>query len=177
VIYKTIKEAEMEKNLSKNETINRCLNNSFKSLVDIIRTPAYGVAMTIVSLASLVIGLASPKSLYTFRETIGKMIKALNRTEELCWHDLFACFQPLKNLTKMNKPTTSEHSDTQYQPDMTDCERRLIHFARNNIRFRRENYNFFNNPFGKLNPNTHFISPSYKDVEKVKQGSDNLNLT
>lgn len=171
VVYKSVQEGKEEK-LGSKEIAKKCLKNSVNSLLDIVRTPAYGVAMLIVNIAALVIGPLAPKTLYDAREATGWLIKRLHRQDRLTpgiFHgDLFPCLAPfgnLKNISKKNR----EQKDTDYSDPSTDALRGLNNLARNEIWFRRDHYACFNNPFGTLDPKVRFVSPSYGDVEKVQK--------
>jgi hypothetical protein len=168
IVCETIS-AGKEQQLNAKEIAKNCVKNSVNSLIDIIRTPLIGVAMTIVNVAALIIGPLAPKTLYTFREWTGHLIHSLHRKNDLVLNDIFSCFQPLDNLQKIDR-RDREYDDTNYITAKQDSSKNyligLSNFARNNIINRREHYAFFNNPCGKLDPSVRFISPSYDDVKK-----------
>lgn len=169
LIYQTISEGKKEE-LSNKEIAHHCLNRVVKSLADIVRTPAYGVALTIVSVAALIIGPLGIKhvTLYDLREIAGHLVQALYRNEPGAKQDLFICFQAFENLTTIETQVYNpERMNTIYPLNASDTYMALIDFASANIRFRRNHYALFNNPFGKLDPKVKYVSASYGDVEKA----------
>jgi|GEM_PF-3061381 len=162
IIYKTCVKGRKNES-SGGEIAKNCFKNSFNSLADIIRTPVYGVAMTIVSIAALIIGPLAPKVLYDLRESIGMLVQSLHRSDKFV-DDLFGCFQPIKNLKTINKDN-KKHSDTIYSKN-SDHIKGTNNFARSQVKFRREHWAIFNQTFGKLDPNVTYISPSFDSVIK-----------
>jgi hypothetical protein len=137
-------------------------------LADIVRTPLYGVAMTIVNLTALIFGLLAPETLYDFREVTGKLVQSLYRKKDFV-DDLFACFQPLTNLKDIGKEWGEEgKKDTKYPHKVSKELKGMINFSRSQIKYRRENYSPFNGPCGNLDPKDQFISPSYENKQQAK---------
>lgn len=77
----------------------------FRSLADIIRTPIFGVTMTIVSLAGVILSPFYPPLVYEIRATIAALARELNWGEEVkhLKHDFSLCFQPLGNIADGGK--------------------------------------------------------------------------
>lgn len=177
LIYQTISEGKKEdssigkKKLSNKEIAKNCLDRTVKSLADIVRTPAYGVALMVVSVAALIIGPLNIKgvTLYDLREIAGHLVQALYRNGPEAKKDLFICFQAFKNLKTIKKDDNinPEEDNTLYPPHASDTKEKLIDFASANIYFRRKHYAIFNNPFGKLDRKVRYVSASYGDVEKA----------
>lgn len=170
LVFQTISEGKKEK-LSNKEIAKNCLDRTVKSLADIVRTPAYGVALAVVSVAALIIGPLNIKgaTLYDLREIAGHLVQALYRNGPEASTDLFICFQAIKNLKTIesNYFNNPEWNNTIYPPNASDPKKGLIDFASANIHFRRNHYAIFNNPFGKLDPKVKYVSASYGDVEKA----------
>jgi hypothetical protein len=145
-----------------------CLKESAKSLADIFRTPAYGVAMIAVSVAALIIGPFAPRTLYTFREMIGRLVQSLHRSNKPV-KDLFICFQYLQKLQKINSyPGYDFEDDTINAPRASEHAIGLNEWAKAQVKYRRDHYAIFNNSFGKLDPEARYVSASYGDVEKAQ---------
>jgi len=74
---------------------------AMKSLADIIRTPLYGVALTIISIAGVLIYHIKPALLHDLRKIHGKVELSL------CWGNkqrcLVMCFVPMENLMKVQR--------------------------------------------------------------------------
>lgn len=165
IIAETCEKGIKEKK-TKGEIAKACLLNSARSLADIVRTPLYGIAMTVVNIAALIIGPFAPKCLYDLRELTGKLVQSLNRSEEPVDDDFFRCFQEiltLENIYLRNKL----NDDTIYSPQAPGNIIGLNNLARANVRYLRANYVFCNNPFGKLGYETSYTSASYASVEKA----------
>lgn len=162
-IFKGIKNKENRKTIAFN-----CLKESAKSLADIFRTPAYGVAMIAVSVAALIIGPFAPRTLYTFRERIGKLVQSLHWSTKPV-KDLFICFQSLQKIQKIDTyPGYDYEEDTINAPRASEHEIGLNEWAKAQVKYRRDNYAIFNNPFGKLDPEVRYVSASYGDVQKAQ---------
>lgn len=164
IINETYQQGIKEKK-SSGEIAKTCLKNSFNSLVDIVRTPLYGVAMTIVNIAALVIGPLAPKHLYDLREITGKLVQSLNRTKTTA-PDFFKCFQHITTLSGIKK-WNRINDDTNYLTNASESSIGLSNFARAQVSFLRNHYSICNNPFAKLGPNKTYKSASYGDVEKA----------
>lgn len=162
---------ENKEKLNYKQIAGRCLKNSVRSLADCIRTPLYGLAMIVTSIAALVIAPFRPNTLYDLRKLEGDLIDALY------WHETddalgepYPCFTPLFSLYEVHYRNFL-HDDTNYNPQATQDEIGLNNMARSNVRFLRKHYGIFNcfsnNPFKKLDPTVEFISPAYGDVKKA----------
>lgn len=150
VAYEIFKGANGEQ--SKRQT----LINSAKSLADIIRTPIYGIAMTITNLAGLILGLICSKTLYDTREILGKLEESLNWGTRRTLTTLAPCFQPISLLALTNSPPLHQEDSIYYSNDSLEVG--LSNYARWAIRFRRRKYNCFDQLQGTLEPNRIYIS-------------------
>lgn len=93
--YKLIRREE-------NYTISNFKANICNSFADIVRTPFYGTAITIVHLAGIIFGCINPNSLYYSREIVGKLERKLLRIEHIRQSSEFAlahCMSPMKHIT------------------------------------------------------------------------------
>lgn len=158
-----------EEKLPCKQIAKHCLRNCVRSLLDCLRTPLYGVALMVISIATLVIAPFRPNTVYDMRERVGQIV------ESLYWHetsdyeyDLFPCFQPYYSLYEMDQGNTVHDEDTNYNFQATQYEIGLNNLARRNVYFLRDNHNVFNCPPEKLGRTAQLISPIYGEVQKVK---------
>lgn len=123
------------------QTKEETLNNIKNSIKDIIRTPCYGVAMTVVSLAAVVLAVFSPNFLYRTRDFVGKLERKLHRTTKWRRSDytFSPCFSPINNIQHLNEYT-------------------LKRFAIRQIRFRMESKGPFNDCYTLLPKNKNYVS-------------------
>lgn len=113
-----------------------------RSLADIVRTPVYGLAMTIMTLAGVLIGPFSSRNLYSIRKIVGNLEKGLNWGKQYSFWNLNLCFQPIFNLMTVHKKS-QVYSDTEYEtPNPT--LRGVTNVIRNHIQFNRRYRNVFN---------------------------------
>lgn len=122
-----------------NQSIRDLGINTAESLADIIRTPLYGLAITVVHVAAIILAPISPNSLYKTREIAGKLERKMLRVESILHADAWLvvhCFSPVSNIS-IRRPET---------------------FAKQVISFRR-NHSFIFNDCGKILPeNKTYIS-------------------
>lgn len=125
------------------QILNHCLKNSFRSLADIIRTPLYGIVLTIHSLAALIIIPFAWNKAYELMAKNGEIEKALNWNKIHRIGTLFNCFQPYFNIAEIGEIWQGDLSDTKYtsgrmpptlQPKYNKTLRGLTNFARAQIR-------------------------------------------
>ncbi len=172
IIYKTIKLAqkdakEKKEPLNKREVDLLCFKKIGHSLADIIRTPLYGLAIIIVSIAAVLICSFAFSKVYDFREKIGSLITKMQRGDNS--NDLSPCFVPFRYLSKMGQANPIKYMGVTYPKNLTPYEHRLISFAWAQIHFLRNNYAPFHNPIpikGRLDPNIAYVSSSYCDFER-----------
>lgn len=127
------------------------------NIADIIRTPLYTVALTVVTISAVIIGLFSSYRLYDLRAVAGHLEIALNRGQDNFW-TLAPCFQPLDNLMTIHNQNYKK-ADTEYDDEETlqGCN----NLARSYVNFRRKNRNIFND-CGMLQPKDQaYISAAY----------------
>jgi hypothetical protein len=139
------------------QTANECLQNSIKSIVDIIRTPLYGLAMTIVTVAALILGAFSPQTLYESRQLLGEIEQAANWGKKHTPWTLAPCFQPFPLNSLKTRYGKYHYTDTLYRNDDA-FETGLANFGRASILRRRRVYNLFDQFCCTLDPNRIFVS-------------------
>lgn len=113
------------------QTLKQLGNHTVKSLADIVRTPAYGLAMTILHLHAVFLGCIRPNTLYATRDVIGKLERKMLRVTNIRNANYWAlspCFSPLSNIYNSKKKATNVKSN----------------FAKMEIEFRREHRALFN---------------------------------
>lgn len=145
------------------EITRRCLKNSVKSLADIVRTPVYGVAMSIVSLAAVCIAPFSPTKLYDLRTVSGDLENKLLWGATADTWELTPCFKPTTSIKKI----ISRGSSATNISDKTPFELGLEKLAASMVDFRRSSRVPFNDCGFLLGSNTPFVSRSYGDIEKL----------
>lgn len=122
--------AEGQAPLSGGQIAKRLVVSTGQSLLDILRTPLYGIAMTIVYIAGVVIAPFSPNSLYRVREYAGFLERRMLRVQDIFdgggWV-LTPCFNPMLNISTV----FVEGNDFSW-------------FARSQIGFRRSHRALFN---------------------------------
>lgn len=162
-IYKTVKAARKEtQKVPGKELTKRIVKQIGKNLADTVRTPLYGMALTIIGIAGVVIGPLAPKILYDIRVTAGKVEKALNWGNENSPWILFKCFQPCDNLMKMYE-WSRQNKDTEYLKENEKDDATLhglTNFARAQIIFRRNNKALFNDCLKKYPEDKPYTSQS-----------------
>lgn len=126
-------------------------------IIDIFRTAIYTTAITIVSVAAVIIGPLAPRKLYEWRHVIGQLEKSLNRGEHTIW-TVARCFQPIGNLMEIDR-LSDDYLDSEYDNDP------ILHgsnnLTRKYVRFRRHNRNPFNDCCRLFPKNQAYLSPAY----------------
>lgn len=145
----------------KNKTC-RYLSLIGKNVVDIFRTPAYGIALLIMGIGAGIIGPLTPKAfLFKMRETIGKVELSLNKGDKSSVWIVYPCFQPLKNIDKLK--TWGEGwklENVQYPEEINNTEKGLLNLAALQIDFKRKHRAIFNDCFRLLPDNASYVSAS-----------------
>lgn len=72
---------EVEKFLNKKQSLYDLKNHTFQSLADIVRTPVYGLAMTVLAIASCALAFIRPNSIYKMRDAVVNLQKRLLRDQ------------------------------------------------------------------------------------------------
>lgn len=124
---------------------------SGRAIADVVLTPLYGIAMTVSTLAVIILIAINPENAYDGREFLGRLEQQSNWGEKHTDWTLGACFQgyPLHFIeTKYNKYC---HQDT-YYPNIDSLEIGMTNFCRAAISHRRKNYNPFDQLCGSLDP-------------------------
>ncbi len=134
-IYKAYQE---KKGASFKDFIQTAEEKIKNSLFDIFRTPLYTLALTIISVAAVIIGPFTPSKLYEFRKFYGHLEQELNRgdPEWTC----APCFQPIENLMNVDQ-WNLEKEDTEYELDPID--KGLNNLTRGYVKFKRKNCDLF----------------------------------
>jgi hypothetical protein len=123
--------------VKKQQSVDRCLKNSIRSLADIIRTPLFDIANIIGSLALLIISPFSPMLLYPGRRLLGRIELILTwgpGTKASAW-TLAECFQPLR-FSFFEHYKEKIHEDTFYPSDDL-LDRQLTNFARSAVHYKQ----------------------------------------
>lgn len=176
---------EIFKGLKKQQTAKESLKNSAKSIADIVRTPLYGIALTIISIAALAIIPINPNRAYDFREAYGKVERSLEWGKKLTPWTMAPCFQSYVNIDESISYITClkvHPEDTDYSSFIDQknnleefldkmapedkLELRLANYARFLIESRRKEWNIFNQVIGKLNPHKEYRSASLSRLQK-----------
>src|SRR5262249_46850715 len=118
------------------QTIDDCLRNSIRSLADIVRTPLFGLASLVTSIAILLASPFNSELLLSGRRLLGKIEVLANWGVKKSPWTLGFCFQPL-DLSFLNTyEGRQEEKDTLYSSD-DPLEKQLTHFARSAIHYRQ----------------------------------------
>jgi hypothetical protein len=140
-LYVSIREERYE-DVSNCYIAGKCIRRLVQCTLDIVRTPLYGTAMIIVSLAALVYKPTSSTQLYDFRATIAKIQRSLYwGSAEV---DSLDFFQPIAHASNFEN------------------EHRLKIFTILIVDGRREYSELFNNPFSKLANNQAYYTPGFE---------------
>lgn len=153
--------------LTPSKIFQKCINNSLKSLSNIVRTPVYSVAMTIVSLAAVIVGPLAPKTLYDFREMQNKLLRSYHRMPEGQIFDITPCFTTIGSIQKeylFEKP----FYDVDYSQCTCPTDKAFSNYACLYISSMRENRRICNNGGRRLGKNEIYTSPAAADIEKIK---------
>ncbi len=74
-----------------------------RNFIDIVKTPLYMVAMTVVAVSTLILAAIKPQILYEGRVLYGEMLMSLNWGEKKTLWTLALCMQPLADLKNENE--------------------------------------------------------------------------
>lgn len=111
-----------------------CLKNCITHLADIIRTPLWSLAMTVVHLSALILTPIRPSLIYDFRKIAGKIDKDLLRGDNKSFWLYAPCFQPETNLQTLAKDFGKRmFLDTIYADKGNTLQRGISNLARANI--------------------------------------------
>ena len=98
-------------------------------LTDIVRTPIYGVALTVLAVVGFILGLFGSEKIYDLRLLMGKIEQSLNWGKPHTTWTLAPCFQP-SDLNQIDTIWGSRSfDDTSYPND----SRGKINYARAKI--------------------------------------------
>ncbi len=124
-----------------------------QEVTDIVRTPLYASALTILGVAGAIIGPFAPRN-FVFKvvEIAGKVELSLHRGEESRWI-VFECFQPIANITTIKDEWVRRRSDQK------TTEQGLINCASSQICFQRTHRAIFNNCGFLLSEDFRYVSP------------------
>jgi hypothetical protein len=138
------------------QTVKELGINTLKSLADIVRTPLYGIAITITHIAAVILGCASPNTLYKTREIAGKLERDLLRVERIFDGGMWVvapCFSPMRSiLTKKNGKLL--------EPTKKELKCKLRNFSESTITFLREERAFFNDCMRLFPDDKRYVSPA-----------------
>lgn len=130
------------------QTAAHCFKNSVKSVADIVRTPLYGIVLTVLAVVAVIIYPFASHQMYNLRKIMGKIELSL------FWGNQHArgipilapCFQPIVNLkTIATHPRYEKRSDedTLYQATATATQIALNNLARKRTLKIREKFKAF----------------------------------
>ncbi|HEV8052163.1 MAG TPA: hypothetical protein VGP47_06695 [Parachlamydiaceae bacterium] len=132
------------------------IKNIFKAVVDIVLTPLYGIVLTVVTVAILIIGPFSVEYLYEGRKLLGKIELASNWGNAHTFWTLAPCFQPYPLEILWQYGELEFDKDTVY-PDQSPLEKQLANFARAHIRYNIKHFDIFS--CSKMPENLTYQSP------------------
>lgn len=141
--------------LLKKQSLEAFMQHTARSICDIVRTPLFGAALIVTSIAVLCIGLFNHESMYTGRDLIGKIEQFSNWGTKHTWDTLAPCFQPFP-LSIIENFKYRTFSDTIYS-DEDPIGRQLSNLARTRLMFMQNHCEAFE--LGKLNLNKSYTSP------------------
>lgn len=134
-IYKTVKDFNKEvkdcaelKLQAPKDLAKRVVKVIVKSLIDIVKTPLYLVALTVIALSCLVLSAISTKFLYRGREAYGEVMDSLNWNNRRSIWTLAPCMLNLGTLDRIAKQRAYEMPDTVY-----DGEKGTVIHGLNNL--------------------------------------------
>jgi len=155
-IFKAISKGRQEKQSAK-DIAGLAWSNVKMSLVDIVRTPVYTLALTIIAIAAVIIGPFAPRKLYEFRHLEGQLEIDLVRGQDEFWM-IAPCFHSFYNLMDIHKKD-KVHDDTKYHndPTMHGCN----NITRNYVIRRRSNRLLCNDCGTLLSENKAYTSPAF----------------
>lgn len=114
------------------------------SLLDSVRTPIYGLLITITHIIGFITAFLSPNTLYKTREIAGCLERKLLRVENIFdskWARFSSCFSPIAHLLEEK-----------------DISGTLLALAKNNVTFRRRTPAIFNDGGKLLSKNKAYLS-------------------
>lgn len=150
----------------KKQTGTDCLWHVGRELVDILRTPLYGVALTVMHVAGVIFGLIYPPSLYRIREVAGRIELSLNWGNRFSEWVLAFCFTPLGNLATVHNrigtgtPNAAKHTYSA-----------LIRSIQGEVATRQEDRLLFNDCGRLLPKEERYISAAIKETVLAQKQS------
>lgn len=97
--YYVLKEAKNQAPVEKNLSL-KIIKIIGKNFLDMLKTPLYAIAMTVVAISTLILSIFKREFLYEGREIFGKMLLSLNWGEKKNLWTYAPCMIPIANLTK-----------------------------------------------------------------------------
>lgn len=134
---------EIYKTATGKQTVLKGLKNYGWSILDIGITPLTGLAMTVISIASVILSPFNPNLLYRGRELIGSIERFQHHTDNLLkatTPSLSPCFSPFANIATIHSQWRKVHSR-----DTESVKVGLVILAKILIKFRMNNRALFNN--------------------------------
>lgn len=129
---------QRQSNASKTEKAKIAAIAIKNNLIDIGRTPLYGLVLTVISAVGIVLGIFRSEKIYELRAVAGNLELRLNRGIECGVWELTICFRPLYNRSDFAKEWRQgkSYADTDYPPDNKDLQV-ASNIARAEIRYMR----------------------------------------
>ncbi len=139
-IYQTVKEVKAEKaeaikngREAPNDLRSRIGKVILNNFIDIVRTPLYAVALTVVAIASLILAPIRPEILYEGRVIYGELLISLNRGNKNSLWTIAPCMQPLAALKKNEEKKFYVKADTFYDGEPGTKAHALNNLARRHL--------------------------------------------
>lgn len=110
-IYRVVRVAKKQKDAAldkgqekpKINLASRITKVVIRNFIDIVKTPLYGIAMTITALSTLILSGVNDNILYEGRALYGEMLMSLNWGNKDTLWSIGACMQPYANLKNKNE--------------------------------------------------------------------------
>lgn len=114
-----------------NQDGTSCIKNCAKSLADIIRTPLYGIVLTVLAAVSALSYPLIKDRIFDLRTVMGKIEQSLFWGERHASATLAHCFQPMANLNTIadHHRWKIEQDCIAYPADATPTEKALANLA------------------------------------------------
>jgi len=154
-----------QKEVNRNKAKETAFTNLKNSASDILRTPLYGLAMTVASLFTVIVAPFSPNFLYRGRDIVGWLERRMHRVRIMREADIppfSPCFSPIRNiggLWKYQKTVKPNDSEKNIQKLVKE---QLSNLCKGNVKYRRQHRALFNDCCALYPKNRSYVSASVK---------------